>query len=150
MTNFNLISEELTLQFQDEIITLQLAAQGIQGPSGSGGSNPAYPVAESISALRVCALNASNLLVLADCTNPDHAFRLVGLQQTAVSVGSATPLVSGIVSDSNWAWDGSRPIWLGSLGFLTQVPPASGFLVQVATPLTPTTIHFEIQETTVL
>lgn len=150
-----LISEDLRLEVKGDELILSLAAQGIQGPagtSGAGGSQnaPPYAIASPLSALRVLALNSNNQLVLADSGTPDHAFRLVGLLQQAISSGTATPLIRGVVSDSNWAWELTKPIWLGTQGQLTQTAPTVGFLAQVATPLNSTQILFEMQEVTLL
>ena len=141
----------MKLELLNDDITIELLDGGLQGPPGLpgvGGSqtSPPYPIATALSALRVVCLNDSNALILADSSILSHAFRLVGLMQIAVSTGTATPLVRGILSDGSWNWDTSKPIWLGTAGFLTQTPPVTGFQVQVATPLTTNTIHFEIQE----
>jgi len=165
MSDLSLITEEVRLELQGEGATLSLAAeevrlelasagvQGPPGPAGSGGNQnaPAIVAATALSALRVASLNDSDQLVYADASTVAHAFRLVGLLQSAVEVGStATPLVRGIFSDSSWSWQLDKPIWLGANGFLSQVPSGTAFLVQVATPLTPTQIHFEFQEVTLL
>lgn len=141
----------MKLELLNDELVIQLVDVGLQGPPGLpgvGGSqtSPPYPVATALSALRVVCLNDSNALILADSSTLSHAFRLVGLLQVALNSGTATPLVRGIVSDASWSWDTSKPIWLGTAGFLTQTPPLTGFQVQVATPLTTNTIHFEIQE----
>lgn len=109
-----------------------------------------YPAAATLSALRVVAVDAG-ALVYADSANPDHAFKVLGLLSAAVSSGSkAQAITEGAWTDPSWNWDPSIPIWLGANGTLTQTPPESGFLLQVATASSPQTIEFEIQEVILL
>lgn len=101
----------------------------------------------SLSALRVVIVNESGLLAYADSATPAHAFRVVGLLASAVSSGeSVAVLIDGLIADSGWNWTIGSPIFIGANGVLTQTPPESGFLQQVATPITATQIDFELQE----
>lgn len=109
-------------------------------------SNP-YPSSANLSALRVVRLTASGELAYASSADQTHAFTVLGLLTVAIALGqSTTVLQEGGFADDNWSWTLGTPIWVGVDGALTQVPPESGFLLQVAIPKTPTSIEFEIQE----
>ena len=101
----------------------------------------------SLSALRVVIVNESGQLAYADSATAAHAFRVVGLLPSAVSSGeSIAVLIDGLIADATWNWTIGSPIFIGANGVLTQSPPETGFLQQVATPITATQIDFEIQE----
>lgn len=104
-----------------------------------------------ISALRMVTLNESNQLIYADSTILAHAFKLIGISLEALTTGQSTQILTdGSWSDGSWNWDTSKPIWLGVDGVLTQTPPNTGFIVQVAIATTATSIDFEIQEPVIL
>lgn len=101
----------------------------------------------ALSALRLVIVNESGQLAYADAATVSHAFRLVGLLPSAVVLGeSIAVLTDGLISDSGWNWTLGSPIFVGSNGTLTQTPPETGFLQQVAVPVSATQIDFEIQE----
>lgn len=111
-----------------------------------------YPASASLSALRVVRLNGSGELEYADSSIAAHAFSVAGILPGAVSSGSSiAPITEGTIADVNWSWTIGQPIFLGANGQLTQAPQSeSGFILQVAIPLTATSIDFEIQEPVLL
>lgn len=115
----------------------------------SGGSNQSrlFLAASALSALRVVAINGDGKLIYADPNNPDHAFRVIGLLQSAVVMNAGVQaLMRGFVIDSSWHWQLDKPIWLGANGTLTQNPTGTGFLLIVATVIDAQTLNFELQE----
>lgn len=113
----------------------------------SGQYSDLLPAATALSALRIVATNPAGQLIYASSNNSDHAFRVVGLLANAVALGeSARALTDGPISDPTWNWTVGQPVFLGINGTLTQVPPETGFSVQVAIPVTSTQLDFEIQE----
>lgn len=120
------------------------------GDAGTALYSPEYPASVALSALRVVRV-ADGQLAYASSDSPSHAFTVLGILASAVAQGAnAAPLTEGTLTDSAWAWTVGTPIWLGVAGQLTQTPPTSGFLLQVAIAKTPTQIDFEIQEPTIL
>ena len=119
-------------------------------PTSAGSQILSLPIeaAVGMSALRVVAARSSDgRLIYASATNPAHAFTVFGLLRSSVTASEPVAvLTEGQVSDSSWNWSIGSPIFLGANGTLTQNAPQSGFLIQVATPITPHTIEFEIQE----
>lgn len=107
---------------------------------------PEAIAAASLSALRIVALNDSGRLIYADSSIADHAFRVQGILETAISAGYAiAPLSDGSISDGSWNWAIGIPVFLGTDGILTQTAPESGFILQVATVENATSLSFEIQ-----
>lgn len=108
---------------------------------------PSYPASATLSALRVVTLNSSNQWVYADKDTSSHVNTAISLLTTAVSSGSSVrPVLQGLVTDSSWSWSLDALLWLGANGLLTQAPPTTGFLRQVATVVSPTQINFNPQE----
>lgn len=109
--------------------------------------SPSYPASMTLSALRVVTLDSSNEWIYADRDTSDHVSAALGLLESAVIPGNgATPVLQGKATDSSWNWNKALPIWLGSSGALTQSPPSSGFLRQVATVINAQSIFFNPQE----
>ncbi|MBW4660937.1 MAG: hypothetical protein KME15_19860 [Drouetiella hepatica Uher 2000/2452] len=138
------------------IVETQTVQAGIQGQAGRNGSDSTatpiiYSTATALSALRVLRLNELEQLEYASCDDPTEAFNIAGFLSIAVGSGVlATVDQRGIFSDSSWSWTPKRPLYLGLNGFLTETPPQSGFLIQLATTITAQKITFEIQDATLL
>ncbi len=102
--------------------------------------------AQNLSALRVVATTDAGL-IYASSDLPDTAFTALGVTVAAVLAGQQTQaLIEGLITNQGWAWIPDQPIFLAEEGNLTQVAPNSGFILQVATPLSPTQILIELQE----
>lgn len=107
--------------------------------------------AVALSALRVVTTDANGELVYADSSDPTQANKTVALTlQAFAQDDAATGLVSAIVIDAGWNWDLELPIFVGAAGVLSQVAPVAGYLRQVATPISATSLYFEPQEATLL
>lgn len=125
--------------------------QWLTSTGGGTQRNTTIPAAYPLSALRLVAVDDSEQLIYATSDNPEHAFRILGMTTVAVGQGqTATVLIDGEFSDPTWNWSLGVPIFAGPDGMLTQTAPIDGFLLQVATPISPTKINFEPQEPTVL
>jgi hypothetical protein len=120
----------------------------LPGEEEMAGTQYTSPIVASanLSALRIITTNSEGQLIYADSqsSQPSPA---IGILLAAVMAGnSIRVLTSGIVSDAAWNWVVNQPLFLGIDGTLTQTPPETGVLLQVATPITPQQINFEIQE----
>lgn len=127
--------------------TVQLVAVAAQGPEGIPGS--AVPVnrvaGETLSGHRAVRLT-NGVAYYASADDLDHIGQTVGITTAAALVGETASIQTGNeMTYSGWTWaDG--PIWLGLNGQLTQTPPSSGVLQQVATATSSTTLLIDIQE----
>lgn len=98
-----------------------------------------FPINEPIGSHRV--VNASGMYansnVLAD------AGEVVGISITAsstsISIRTAGPMIEG-----SWTWT-AGPIYLGLNGMLTQTPPTTGFVLEVASAISATSIIINIK-----
>jgi len=109
------------------------------------------PAAVALSALRVVTTDATGDLVYADSSDTTQANKTVALTlQAFAQDDTAVGLVSAIVIDAGWNWDTELPIFVGSTGLLTQTAPTAGYLRQVATPISATSLYFEPQEAILL
>lgn len=134
-----------------EIEVVELAMQGPPGPSGVSGTNGAEALITraAVSALgghRVVVHTDDGAVTYADHTNLLHADLVLGLTMEAAASGAAIRvLAGGEITEPSWAWDITTPIYLGTNGLLTQTPPVTGFLQQVAIPLSATSIYWQPQ-----
>lgn len=154
---FTSADDLVSFRIDGDVVVLPGQTQGIDPPpppdtdQGNALYSNAYPAGASLSALRVARLNADGELDYASSAVQAHAFTVLGLLTSAITTEeSARVLQEGGFADESWTWTLGTPIWLGVDGVLTQTPPESGFLLQVAIPKTATSIEFEIQEPVML
>lgn len=102
--------------------------------AASGGSITA-PAGEVISALR-CILTLGGQAYTASSNDPDSANAILGISTNAVATirQPVTIQASGAITDASFNWVDKKPIFCGPDGSLTQFPPATGFIQQVAIP----------------
>lgn len=84
----------------------------------------------------------------ADCDNPAHGSAIAGVTLQAVSAGQ--PLDAqylGEMEELSWHWTLNQPVYLGTLGQLTQIPPETGILIEIGRPITATKLLIDIQPT---
>jgi hypothetical protein len=111
--------------------------------------SPNFIASTNISALKVIAVNNGQAYLPSSSIVGD-AFRIVGVSEVSANTGSnIKAVIAGVISDSGWSWQGDRPIFLGSNGTLTQSVP-SGFLKQIAEPLSSQSILINLQGVIIL
>lgn len=127
---------------EEVVETIEIIERGEQGPPGSGGSTALTMTAgAALSGRRMVVTNSSGHAIYADQTMIDHAHRVLGITTGAAALGAAVIVqTSGEFTESTWNWNIDHPIFLGINGQLTQTVPATGVLLQVAAPMSTTTI----------
>jgi hypothetical protein len=96
----------------------------------------------NLSALRAVILDNAGQFAYADSGTPNHAYRVAGILPYAISQGTeGVAYRLGEISDAVWNWTRGSPIFLGTNGQLTQTPPATGILLVLAQPISPTVIN---------
>jgi hypothetical protein len=96
----------------------------------------------SLSALRAVILDNTGQFAYADSSTPSHAYRVAGILPYAISQGAeGVAYRLGEITDAVWNWTRGSPIFLGTNGQLTQTPPATGILLVLAQPISPTVIN---------
>lgn len=111
----------------------------------------AYQASTTISALKVVALNDNNKLVHASSDNLDIAHKVIGMLENAVIADEFTKVINfGFLFNNAWDWTLNKAIFLGINGQLTQNAPISGFIKQIAIPLTHNSIQIQIESAILL
>lgn len=133
-----------------EALALQGPAgpQGAPGPIGPASGEGAILVAgETLGGHRMLTLNDASQAIYADHTTPSHAGKIVGLSLgSAVSGADVTVRLFGLITESSWQWDVTRPrVFLSSAGQMTQTPPASGFVCVIGHVISETQLFIRIQ-----
>lgn len=128
---------------------LEVGTRGLQGKQGEPGDdfNALFEVlsGEAISSHRVVKV-VSERLRKVDSNTVADANVAVGITVTSTSGADQTQTVrnDGPMTDPGWNWV-PGPIYCGPNGVLTQTPPASGFVCEVARAKTATEILVDIQ-----
>jgi len=131
---------------------------GIAGPQGKpgapGGTTLEYPAGIAIGGHRVVTLNAAGKLVYASAADLSHMGRVVGITLGAVDVDADCRVQNfDQIEEPSWAWDASKPVYLGIDGLLTQQAPAlpeSKFSMVVGFPISSTVLLVNLREPIVL
>lgn len=117
---------------------------GVQGPPGPPGDALSVVAGMDLGGHRVIALDARGLGVYADCMD-DSALRVHGISRAAADEGSLCPIVrSGHLDYPPGGLTPSQPLFLGSLGLMSQSPPSSGWVRQVGVALAPALFTVDI------
>lgn len=130
-----------------EVLEGPMGPRGIPGPTGPAGSDGTtfdVTAGEAISALR-CVKVVGDEAFLVDSGDASDATKVIGITTTAAGAGaSITVRTDGPLTDAAWSWTPGS-IYCGALGVLTQSPPASGFVCEVARAKFPTSIVIDVQ-----
>lgn len=107
-------------------------AVGIPGPAGPGGGGATGALtvtgtaAVPLSGHRAVYRRPDGLIDYASATNLGCLHEYIGITTGAASAGDdITMVVFGEMSEPTWAWTPGVPIFLGSGGALTQIPPTT-------------------------
>jgi len=133
-------------------ITEIMFLAGLQGIPGPAGATVLVRTAGLImSGHRMVVLDMDERAYYADCTNPDHAHRVIGMTRGAALEDAAVIIqTGGELTEPSWDWSMSFPVWLSTDGLLTQVIPTTGFSLIIGFPLTPTKIFIDLREPLIL
>ena len=138
----------VTLDAMQVSAPVYVGQRGSDGVDGlPGGVVVKCTAGEALGGHRVVVLNEAAEAVYASNAVPEHLHKVLGLTTGAVIIGAAaTVQTGGEMTEPTWAWTLDAPIFLGVDGLLTQTPPASGFLLVVAFPVTATKIFIKLRE----
>jgi len=148
--------ENIILTVDDEIVAVVenenplVVAVGIQGPSGpagpAGSSIVSYTAGENLGGHKLVILNSMEKALYASGNNISHVNKIIGVTTGAAAVNTQAEIQTyGQLYEPSWNWDVSKPLFAGINGVLTQSLPASGFIQQVATVISPVKIFINIQ-----
>ena len=147
----NTVRVEVIERVEAPVVVTTSGAQGPAGPTGPQGPAAEAFVKEAsgdVSALRALVVDENNLASYADNTDPSHAFIVRGVSTNAVNDGDDVTIQTiGELSDNSWSWTPGLPIFVSTAGALTQTPPATGFLKQIAEAMTATSIYVALMPT---
>lgn len=127
------------------------ARQGPPGPPGMPGPASGQALqrtaAEILSALRGVYELPSGQVALADSSQEDHVFSLLGVTLTAADAGQPVNVQrAGVIDDAGWSWTPGQRVYLGQGGALVQQPPEAGFDVLIGMALTATRLLLNLQD----
>ncbi len=132
----------------EQVLILEPSSVGPQGPPGAPGDLIVtdHLAGEALGGQRGVIVGNDNKVYYADQSNPIHFNRILGITTGAVAQDDpASVRVGGVMTEPSWNWSLDRFIYLGRHGLLTQVIPATGFLIAVGWPITPTKVMVEIK-----
>jgi len=127
-----------------------LVTTGSQGPQGIAGESTTsitMVAGSSLSGSKVVCTDINGYLAYPTSISDT----IIGISVNAAELGQAVEVkVSGLMTEPSWNWTLWEPIFLGSQGSLTQVPPTVGFSQIIAYPILPNRIFIDKQPPIIL
>ena len=106
---------------------------------------------ETISALKLVISDGNNEVIVADPNGAFEGAQVLGIALNSANVGEEVRvLTQGALQDSSFAFSINSQLYLGTNGFVTDTPPATGHRVLVAKAIETDEIYLEIEETIIL
>lgn len=132
-----------------EVIETELLSSGQQGPAGPPGPSGEGAIVviagENLGGGRI-VMHENDEAFYSSSDVTDDMDKVIGVTIGAVVIGADSNVrSSGELIDSSWSW-ASGPIYNGLNGIMTQTVPSTGFVLQVATALSPTKILINIKQ----
>lgn len=133
--------------------TVEVVTKGPQGEEGPAG--PPGPAGGNVVQLQAVGVLGGHRVVrsvpggvsYASANNPQHGDDVVGLTLQAGADELINVQVAGEVVEPSWDWTPQEPVFLGSDGLLTQVPPEepAAFVLVFGFATSPTSIMIRIE-----
>jgi hypothetical protein len=107
---------------------VEVQTQGTQGPPGvSAQDDITRTAAEILGGHRVVRAVSATHCEYADQSNPLHGDDTLGVTLNAAALGDLVTIrTEGSLTHAGWSWTAGLPVFLSTLGGLTQVEPSSG------------------------
>jgi hypothetical protein len=147
------VQDRTLVDVQEVTYIIADAKMGPPGPQGLPGNSSGLFVAKAaanLSGHRVVLLNADRKLEYGSCDQEADMDRIIGVTNAAAEANMDCPVVSsGEMVENTWAWDVTLPVYLGTNGTLTQVPPeapGAKFCMVVGFPISSTSIFIKPRE----
>ena len=122
---------------------------GVQGPAGAGHGAVELltkVAGENLGGHRAVIVDNDNKVYYGDRTNFAHMYKVVGITRGAANIGTNVEIQTyGLMTELSWNWIAGQPIFLGTNGLLTQIPPTTGFSLIIAKALTSTDIFISVK-----
>jgi hypothetical protein len=120
---------------------------GPQGPPGAPGTASVLNLTTTvgIGQYRVIAV-VNGVVQYADNSLLGHLDMVVGVAANGASAGGTVSIQNGgTLVNAGWAFDTSKPVFLGTSGMLTQTPPSTGFVQVIGVPISATQLLIQMQ-----
>ena len=133
-------------------VIASIGAQGPQGPVGPSSGAIQKIAAINVGGHKAVILDTLGQVTYADNTNSSHIQRVIGITTGAASIGSlATVQTYGEILETSWAWTLNLPVYVGTSGNLTQIPPVSpNFAMVIGFPIASTILFVKLKEPIIL
>ena len=104
-----------------------------------------YLASENIGGHTVVIMTSGGIAKASSDTVP-HASKVLGITYSSVTTGNSVQVVTaGDITEPTWSWVAGNAIYLSTNGTLTQTPPTSGFILQLGTALTATSMNLNLR-----
>jgi hypothetical protein len=144
VTEISVSEAETTLE--EELATSVVEVSNHRGPQGPAGRTTIVrPAGQDLGGHRV-VWSDDGAAKYSDAGDVATAAAAIGVTTGAASEGDdATIQTYGPLNEPSWNWAPGEPIYLGAAGQLTQTPPASGAVRQIAIAETATQVFIDLQ-----
>lgn len=137
-------TSDIVADLQDDTLTITISGCTTVIPEGKLMIKIA---AENVGGHRIVTIDSVGNILHADSDLILDGKKAIGMTTQSALAGSQCIIaISGDeVTEPSWAWDTSKPIYLGDNGVMTQTAPTVGFVLIVGVVLSPTSIRVRIE-----
>lgn len=129
-----------------QVLTIVGGAIAWADSSATASNTLSVTAGENLSGRKGVSISNAAEAVYADKDTSNQQQRVIGITTGAASIGApATIQTSGLMTEVSWSWNLLLPIFLGTSGALTQTVPSTGAIIQLATPISATSIQIDIK-----
>lgn len=126
-----------------EVVYLSVATQGPAGRDGASADLPYFTTGEALGGHRMVVL-IDDKLYYADQSNISHMGLVRGMTLGAASTGASIQIqTSGVLTEPSWNYTPNLPLYLGTNGLITTIPPSSGFVLEIGQTISATKIFLQ-------
>jgi hypothetical protein len=146
MIAFNVINKEYPISFKTggDTIAFSVNTGKVNVINVTDRGIIKYSAGENLGGHRVVYINAENKVVYASNLNLCQAHKILGITTGACEISDVAIIQTfGLMEEVSWTWDLNLPIYLSDNGLITQSTPATGFILQIAFPITSTKIFID-------
>lgn len=137
----------VSVKSNNRVQAATIGIRGLPGADGASTTSVSKTAFRNLGGQRVVIAKNATEVDYADKNTPGHANVIFGITENAASAGSENFVkIFGEMTETSWNWTIGQPIFCGANGLLTQTVPQTGFLIIVATAISPDTIFINIRQ----
>ncbi len=137
----------VSVKSNNRVKAAMIGIRGLPGADGASTTSVSKTAFQNLGGQRLVIAKNATQVDYADNQTPGHANLIFGITENAAVADAPISIkMFGETTESSWNWTIGQPIFCGTNGLMTQTVPQTGFLIIVATAISPDTIFINIRQ----